>query len=278
MIMRRAVFGIVPRNPNCILAENWHGSLEMMGKFMRRFLFLIAFVATPALGFEMPKDEEAAQFVTSNVVGTFYHELGHAIIDVMQLPVLGREEDAADTLSSLLIDEVWVEESASAMVADNANAYILYDAERGQDNQPYWDVHGLDLQRYYNMICLFYGANPTARADLAKEFELPDDRAQGCPEEYEQAQASWGAMLDQIAPEENPAKLVMVDGLGDDPIAKILIEEIATINEMYSLAEPVTVTVAPCGEANAYYSSADRTITICTEYAEDLARLWAESS
>ena len=224
------------------------------------------------------KDDEAAQFVTSNVVGTFYHELGHAIIDVMQLPVLGREEDAADTLSSLLIDQVWVEESASAMVADNANAYILYDAEHGQDDQPYWDVHGLDLQRYYNLICLFYGANPDARADLAKEFELPEYRAQGCTEEFEQAEASWGAMLDQMAPGKNPAKLVLADGLGNDPIAKILAEEIATINDMYSLPEQVTVTVAPCGQANAYYTNADRTITICTEYAADLARLWAESS
>ena len=53
--------------------------------------------------------EEAAR-LTSFVVGNLYfvlvHELGHAVINQLNLPVLGREEDAADsfaTLSMLLI-------------------------------------------------------------------------------------------------------------------------------------------------------------------------------
>lgn len=241
---------------------------------------LIAFLPTMAPAFDMPQDEDAARFVTSNVVGTFYHELGHALIDVMQMPVLGREEDAADTLSGLLIDQVWQEESANAMIADSANAYILYDAENpvAPEDQPYWGEHGLDLQRYYNLICIFYGANPEGRAEIATTFELPSSRAERCPDEYAQAQASWGAMLEEISSTEFAEGLVMDDSLGDDPIVQIIAEEVATINEMYRLPEPVFVTVAPCGEPNAFYTSYDRTITICTEYAEDLARLWAESS
>src|SRR5262245_59789931 len=53
--------------------------------------------------------EDAAK-LTSFVVGNLFfvvvHELGHAVISQLKLPVLGREEDAADsfaTLSMLLI-------------------------------------------------------------------------------------------------------------------------------------------------------------------------------
>ena len=36
--------------------------------------------------FVFPEDEDTASFITSNVVATFYHELGHALIDVLALP------------------------------------------------------------------------------------------------------------------------------------------------------------------------------------------------
>ncbi len=244
-----------------------------------RLVALLMLLPSVAPAFEMPKDEDAARFVTSNVVGTFYHELGHAVIDVMQLPVLGREEDAADTLSGLLIDQVWQEDSAFAMISDSALAYVLYDAENATapEDQPFWDEHGLDLQRSYNLICIFYGANPNGRAEIIKTFDLPASRAERCPDEYAQAQASWGAMLDQITTTDNKKGLVLAEGLPKDPIVQILADEIKTLNETYHLPEQVTVTVAPCGEANAFYTPDNRTITICTEYAEDLARVWAES-
>ena len=46
---------------------------------------------SPSHALDLPKDEEAASFIASNVIGTFYHVFGHALIDVLDLPVLGRE-------------------------------------------------------------------------------------------------------------------------------------------------------------------------------------------
>ena len=40
-------------------------------------------------------------FVTSNLISVFYHELGHAVIDTMQVPIFGQEEDAADVFSTI---------------------------------------------------------------------------------------------------------------------------------------------------------------------------------
>ena len=46
-------------------------------------------------------DTSENEFVTSNILSIFYHEIGHAIIDTLRLPVFGQEEDAANFLSIL---------------------------------------------------------------------------------------------------------------------------------------------------------------------------------
>ena len=51
-------------------------------------------------------------FVTSNPISVVYHELGHAVIDTMQVPIFGQEEDAANVFSILLIDEKFDPKSA----------------------------------------------------------------------------------------------------------------------------------------------------------------------
>lgn len=248
---------------------------------MRRLAALVfSLLALPAAAeapFQMPKDEAAAAFIGSNVVATFYHELGHAFIDVLELPVLGREEDAADTLSAILIHSIWEEDTATSIMYDTANAFLLYDAEAAQEDgeTAYWDSHSLDLQRYYNLVCLFYGANPEVRADVAKELELPQDRADGCPDEFDLAEASWGTMLEGLEPDANTKGLKMIATVPGDPIAAMLAAEVKDLNATYGLPHEITVTVAQCGEANAFYDPADRSITICTEYVEDLGRIYA---
>lgn len=246
-----------------------------MSKTLFAALAVFALSAPIAQAFTMPEDEDAAQFVISNVVATFYHELGHALIDVLQFPVLGREEDAADALSAYLTHQIWKEDSAASIVADSANAYLLYNAEAEEFGYetPYWDEHSLNLQRYYNLVCLFYGADPAARTDFVTEFELPENRAARCEAEYAQVDQAWGSLLESAQYQEGAAGLVM---LGDesDPIAAILAEEVADFNGWYSLPTDVFVEVAPCGQANAFYYSGVSTITICTEYAEDLARIY----
>lgn len=249
---------------------------------MRRLWFgavAVVWGATSACAFELPEDEVAAQFVTSNVVSTFYHEVGHALIDVLALPVLGREEDAADTLSTLLIHDIWEEESAAEMVYYNASAFLLYAAESegGGYDTPYWDEHSLDMQRYYNMVCLFYGANPDDREDIARDLELPDGRAEGCQDEYNQAEASWGGFLEDLTPTKRSKGFRLVDADPDDPVVAMIADEIDSLNEVYGLSVWIDVKVEPCGQANAFYFSSEEQITLCTEYAEDLVRVWDEN-
>jgi Putative metallopeptidase len=234
----------------------------------------LALLSTPALAFEMPQDEETAQFVTSNVISTFYHELGHALIDVLELPVLGKEEDAADMLSSVLTHNIWDEEAATQITYDTANAFALWaDDPEGWDSA-FADTHSLDQQRYYTLVCLYYGADPAAREDVAIDLELPEDRAAGCADEFTQAEQSWAAMLEGLEPGPKAKGLVLVETDDDDPVGQILAAEIADLNKTYGLPRDVQVSVEDCGEANAFYLPGEYRIILCREYAEEMVQLW----
>ena len=222
------------------------------------------------LGLAMPAQaSDAEDFVTSNVISALYHELGHALIHLTDASVLGREEDAVDTLAVILLDELWEEDSAQLLTAMTALSFEL--AAQENEDPAYWDVHGHNMQRYYNQICLFYGANPDARAELASTFELPDQRAATCVEEYNLASASWEAVLEPLKVGGSGRSIPFQGDSGTD-IGALLESEVADLNEIFTLPEHVIVAYESCGEENAFYDPASLTITICSEYVDFLER------
>ena len=46
--------------------------------------------------------------------------------------------------------------------------------------------HGTPAQRFYNLLCIAYGADAQLFADLVQKGYLPKERAEGCAEEYQQ--------------------------------------------------------------------------------------------
>lgn len=239
---------------------------------MIRTLLLACCLATPALA----QDEERAFFIEANMLATFYHELGHALIDTLDLPVLGREEDAVDALSVLMIDAIWEEESAVELTLQTTAPWKLYAAAAEDSGAPadYWDSHSLDLQRYYNHACLFYGANPDVRAGLAAQLDLPEERAIGCEEEYQQAAGSWAAMFDGLEPGKHSGRLHVTSESDAAVWAPLIEAEVADFNKEYSLPTDVAVAIEDCGEANAFYDPETVRIILCTELAEEHGQLF----
>ena len=217
-------------------------------------------------------------FVQGNVLGTLYHEIGHAMIDVLELPVLGQEEDAADTLAVVLTHNLWEEDEARMVASATALSFYL---SAGENEEPaYWDVHGPDEQRFFNTVCLFYGADPEARADFAEENELPPERAEYCPEEFALADDSWAGLLADVelaegAPPANSFRFVAPET--DSDIATLLADEVADLNARFALPVTVTVRLEACDEANAFYFPDDQSITICTEYVDYLTQQAVEA-
>ncbi len=214
-------------------------------------------------------------FVEANILSIYYHELGHAIIDLMEVPMFGQEEDAADVLSVLLINWLFDEETAVSIAYDAAFGYI--NDPEGVNEVQYWDLHGPDEQRYYNHVCIFYGANPDEREDIAEELGLPDDRADWCHVEYEQAENSWGMIFDEMDEHVEGVPMVFVPGDDADVVNRILENEVANINSVVKLPDEVTVKVEACDEANAFYDPSDISITFCTEFIAHLEDLYDQT-
>ncbi len=221
-------------------------------------------------------DDDAARddFVTANLIAIFYHELGHALVDLLALPVLGQEEDAADVMSVIMIDWLFEEDTAQSIAMDSAFGF-LEDPENSQE-VAYWDVHGPDEQRFYNHICLFYGANPETRAQMAEDMGLPPERSDGCPDEFALAADSWGVIFDQLEAETNPVPILFDASRSSpkDPTVAVIRDEVAQVNQIFKLPAALTVTVESCDEANAFYIPEEATIVMCSEFAPHLADLF----
>lgn len=213
--------------------------------------------------------DEAEDFVTANIISTLYHEFGHALIDLTDAQVLVSKEDAADILSVVLLDAFWEEDAAQSITALTALSFEL--AAQEAEDPAYWDAHGLDMVRYYNQVCLFYGADPEARATLAQDFELPKEQADICVEQFDLANASWAAVLVPMETDK-PAKTIEFSSETASDIGGLLKDEVYDLNASYKLPHPVAVELATCGEENAFYSPETSTITICSEYVKFLER------
>lgn len=116
----------------------------------------------------------------------FLHELGHALYHLLDVPVLGREEDAADQFAAIVLLEL---PPRQARYAIDGIAHLL----RGQadeetpDREMLADDHSLTGQRLYNLLCLAYGADRRTFGYLVDGGALPRTRATQCGAEYDLA-------------------------------------------------------------------------------------------
>ena len=114
------------------------------------------------------------------------HESGHAVFDLLKVPILGREEDAADAFAAVTLLRLG-QGLAIRTIRGAAWAYAQEAATRTPDEGDFADAHGLDAQRYYNIVCLAYGSDPEFFATVIAGRQLPADRAESCADEYHQA-------------------------------------------------------------------------------------------
>lgn len=211
--------------------------------------------------------EDQVSEITASVTNDLYHEMGHALIDLMDLPVLGNEEDAADIMSVFLINAIWEDGPAEQVMRASLATWSAIAAENAGGEPDWWDEHGPDRKRIATMACLFYGANPEGRAAFAKDLEIPEERAESCADDYAQAERSWGAFFQELV-DAGPGKTMVWDEPEEEtPLTEAIRSEVDYFNSILSLPREMHVRVAPCGEANAFYDPAEPAITICAESA-----------
>jgi len=121
-------------------------------------------------------------------VGSVLHESGHAVFDMVEVPVFGREEDAADQIAIFLALQ-FNKDVARTITRGRAFFWaVLGDPKEWAD---FADEHGTSSQRFYNTLCLAYGGDPQTFKEFVDKGWLPKDRAANCAAEYKQVYAAF---------------------------------------------------------------------------------------
>jgi hypothetical protein len=149
----------------------------------------------------LPQEAIPEGIMPSNcAMGQFFyivaHEMGHAVFDMFKVPVLGNEEDAADQFSTYVMLH-FGKEQARALIGNAAYSYHRY-VQNTQVTAPlaaFSDVHGAPAQRFYNLLCLAYGADPKLFADVVDKGYLPSSRATGCKREYDRVAFAFDDLI-----------------------------------------------------------------------------------
>jgi hypothetical protein len=131
-----------------------------------------------------------AEVIVGGAVGVILHELGHALFDIQDVPLFGREEDGADQIAALIMLQ-FGKDVALTTIKGFFNVWHHFNAERMRaqkgEIKPYQeaDEHSIDIQRAYNFLCIAYGKEPEAFQELADRM-LPRIRKANCADEYKQ--------------------------------------------------------------------------------------------
>jgi hypothetical protein len=142
------------------------------------------------------------------IVQIIIHEAGHAAFDLLKIPIFGREEDDADQFSAYIILQSGKEE-ARRLIAGAAYQYKSGVQSENQNvaTKRFADVHGTMAQRFFNILCLAYGADEDLFKDIVANGYLPKERAEGCSEEYGQVAYAFKTLIGPYIDRKLAAKL-----------------------------------------------------------------------
>ncbi len=229
---------------------------------------------------------DLTEFVVGNMLFVGFHELGHALVGELRLPVPGRAEAAADSFATMALLEERTEFSVNVLL-QAVRGWLLMD-RRGRklgDELEFHDAHDLDRQRAFQIVCLMVGSDQKQFKELADRVRLPQDRRQSCRDDYESAKNSWNLVLDAHRRSANqpnsPVAAVHAEGYGKlDAFARSFrsigfMEALAEyVSSRYVLPRPITLTMKSCGDANAWWDPPTLTATLCYEMAEEFVELY----
>nr|WP_294974105.1 DUF4344 domain-containing metallopeptidase [uncultured Pseudomonas sp.] len=240
-----------------------------------------------------------ARFVLANAEFSVMHEMGHMLIAEYDLPLLGREEDAADQLGFILLFRLYAKlprDEIDARLLDIADYWRLeWQTPKPPPEQVQaWDSHPLDEQRYYNIACLLYGSDMKRLDWLPPLTGLPYERALYCDQEFQQASKAlnWIRHARPLASIQHRAALRLTfetPGAGRDDVGPLVallrhgdhLQRL--LDEVFSLLRPprpLTLQLLSCGAPDAWYNRNSGEMALCYErllyfrqMAENLPRL-----
>lgn len=247
--------------------------------------------AGPLAGMPESERKRLVVFLVGNVAFTLAHEFGHAVISEFGLPVLGREEDAADNFATLTLVQIGGT-FAHQVVVDAATGLLVMGRNEGLTNDPvqFYDDHGLGGQRAAQIICLIYGSEPDAFTLLAERARVPMERRESCVADFQQMSETWRQLLEPHAGrarqslwqrlfrrtrDTGPSAIMPVTyGEAPEPLKPIRsflvrIGLLETVRDYaisnFAFSPGIRLEAKSCGEPNASWDAPERRLVLCYE-------------
>lgn len=259
-------------------------------KLVVALLVCLIWIPGAALAQDMTKTQrqETRRFAYNNSLFVLYHEVAHLLFNQLDLPILGREEDAADNMATWTLLNKRTAPTDRAL-ADAAQGWILsgiaYDS--GGEESDYAAGHSLDKQRAYQIVCLMVGMDETAFRPIANEYRIDRDRQDSCYWDYDTVDRAFKGLLGGRGNKNGQGTTVTVtyqdaggrlraaaDAFKSSGVFDQVAEE---LRANYSLREPVKFNAKRCGEANAFYDPETIEVIFCYELMQDYMDLYAAS-
>jgi hypothetical protein len=153
-----------------------------------------------------PQDEGLQDVV---IVGAFmqaaFHEVAYAIFDILQVPIWGRADDAADRLAALIMVELGEDIEKVAIYGSTALFKWSATSATVWTGSSFADTASTDAQRYFNYLCIAAAADFPNFGGLVQNGTIPASRAGDCAHEFEQIRHAFDL---RIMPFVDPDALV----------------------------------------------------------------------
>lgn len=140
------------------------------------------------------------------VIGAFIQavlqQTSSAVFDVLNTPIWGREQDAADKLAAFLMMQFGPEAARKLITGA---AYFFEASDHTWTGVDFSEEQGTGAQRYFNYLCIAYGFDPQLFGDFYRGEGsasasddggggvLPPSRVFWCPKEYNDTK--WAVTL-----------------------------------------------------------------------------------
>ncbi|MDH3429462.1 MAG: DUF4344 domain-containing metallopeptidase [Gammaproteobacteria bacterium] len=236
-------------------------------------------------GFAVAKvSSGAVEFAIGNVEFVLLHELAHVLIGDYDIPILGPEELAADYFATAVLAS---DQRSDAARAERARQTLLATAnglasawekriEIGLE-KPYWESHGLTIQRFYNIVCLTFGSNPEVFPRLPEQVGMPRARADGCPAEFARVERAVEWLRTTYGqPDKSEAGGTGMEILFETPPtaasrqavqtlknSRALEKTLQSLQEKFVFKEPIQIVFKSCRSAEAAWVPSSRQIVFC---------------
>jgi hypothetical protein len=132
-----------------------------------------------------------ALVVVGATIQALLHETAHGLFDVLQVPIWGREDDAADRLAALMMMQFGEDLEKVTIYGTTALFKSMANAEKTWTGSDFADTASPEAQRYYNYLCIAAGADLALFGGALVDGTIPTFRAGDCGYEYDQIKKAF---------------------------------------------------------------------------------------